>query len=344
MQNTNTIMLLGMGGTIAGTGVPGGGAVGYQAGQLAVDVLLQGIAVPAGYGVQAEQVCQLDSKDISDADWRLLAHMCLRHLQNPQVQALVITHGTDTLEETAWFLQQVLPAGKPVVLTCAMRPATALSADGPANLRDALACAAHVGAHARARAGWPVMVVAAGQVHGAQAVRKTHAYQVQAFSSGEAGPWGWVEEGWVRWAQPWGIFGEATTTADTTHTDRDTETDAAIAPGKPWPDLPPLPWPWVEVLTSHAGARAQGVQALLAAGVQGLVVAGTGNGSVHTAWLAALQQARQAGVPVWRCTRCAQGQVVQELGQEDPEVTALSPWKARISLMLQLMGYPGRCK
>ena len=145
----NTLALLGMGGTIAGTGSASG--VGYQAGQIAAQDLLGGIAVPTGCVVRPQQVRQLDSKDIGDGDWLALAQACGQQLADPQVAAIVITHGTDTLEETAWFLQCVLPAGKPVVLTCAMRPASALSADGPANLRDALACAADGGALAWAQ-------------------------------------------------------------------------------------------------------------------------------------------------------------------------------------------------
>lgn len=310
---TNTIALIGMGGTIAGTGSLGG--VGYQAGQIAAHDLLGGIPVPTGWAVQAQQLRQIDSKDITDGDWLALAQACLARLSDPQVAALVITHGTDTLEETAWFLHCVLPAGKPVVLTCAMRPASALSADGPANLRDALACAADAGAAAQARAGQSVLVVAAGEVHGAWAVRKAHAYRVNAFTSAPAAPLAWVEEGRLRWGQA---------------------VPAPRAVPTP-PALPALPWPWVEVVTSHAGARAQGIDALVAAGVQGLVVAGTGNGTIHAAWLPALERARAAGVPILRCTRCAEGQVVPAPDEDATEITTLPPLKARISLMLRCL-------
>ena len=316
------IVVLGMGGTIAGAGSPGGTALGYQAGKIAVQALLQGIPVPAGYGVSVQQVAQLDSKDMDDMHWWTLAKVCTQHLAQPDVAALVITHGTDTLEETAWFLQCVLPLGKPVVLTCAMRPATALSPDGPANLRDALACAAAT--HQLALQSCPVLVVAGGEVHAAQWVRKEHPYRMQAFSSGALGPLGWMEEGRVRWAcAPSG--------------------ETLIPPGLPLSsamEMPAPPWPWVEVVASHAGARPEVLECLLAAGIQGMVVAGTGNGTVHAAWLEVLQRARAAGVHVWRCTRCAQGQVVQPAGQEDAEVTALAPHKARISLMLQLLQQP----
>jgi L-asparaginase len=106
------------------------------------------------------------------------------------VSGIVITHGTDTLEETAWFLQCVLRPAKPVVLTCAMRPATAISADGPGNLRDAVACAADMQA-----AGRGVLAVVAGRVFSARQVRKVHPYRVDAFDGSGAGPQGWVEEG-----------------------------------------------------------------------------------------------------------------------------------------------------
>ncbi len=107
---------------------------------------------------------------------------------------IVITHGTDTLEETAWLLPNVLDAAKPVVLTCAMRPATALVPDGPQNLLDAVSLAAEPTARG-------VLMVAAGVVHGAREVSKVHPLRLDAFESGDTGPLGWVEAGRVRWAR-----------------------------------------------------------------------------------------------------------------------------------------------
>lgn len=312
MSEGRKIAILGTGGTIAGLGDAQGGGVGYQAGQLGVAQLLQPIAdqaVPQGWSLELEQVAQLDSKDMDVAVWLQLAQACQRWLLQPDVAGVVITHGTDTLEETAWFLQCVLQPVKPVVLTCAMRPATALSADGPANLRDALACTV------QGRPG--VWVVAAGEVHSAQQVHKAHPYRVHAFDSGDAGPAGWVEEGRVRWAGG---------------------SEAALPCAAAWAEWPVAEaWPWVEIVTSTAGARPAAVDALVAAGVQGLVVACTGNGSVHQALQQALQRAQDRGVRVWRSTRCEQGQIVQAQGEEDPLVSPLSPLKARISLMLELL-------
>ena len=161
-----------------------------------------------------------------------------------------------------------------------------------------------------------MLVVLAGVVHGAADVRKLHTYRTDAFGSGDAGPIAHVEEGRLRSHRPWPQgnalgLGRIAADADT--------------------------WPWVEVIASHAGARAGSVQALLDAGVRGLVVAGTGNGTVHQALEPALQRAAQRGVPVWRCTRCPAGVLVGETAGASP-AAALSPWQARIELMLDLLG------
>ncbi|MEG3000260.1 MAG: asparaginase [Comamonas sp.] len=324
MESGKTIVILGTGGTIAGVAEHAGANVGYRPAQLGVAQLLQ--AVPdlervANAPLQAEQVAQLDSKDMDHATWQALALRCAQLLERADVGGIVITHGTDTLEETAWFLQCVLQPAKPVVLTCAMRPASAISADGPGNLRDAVACAADGQA-----AGRGVLAVVAGQVFSARQVRKVHPYRVDAFDSSEGGPQGWVEEGRVRWA-------------------------AAAAAAVPALAIPPVTalrpaaeWPQVEILVSHAGcsaavAQAQ-VQALIAAGVRGLVVAGTGNGTSHQALDAALDVAHSQGLAVRRSTRCERGRIVQAEGADDSRVSALPTVKARTSLMLELMGWP----
>ncbi|MET1114384.1 MAG: asparaginase [Comamonas sp.] len=311
------------GGTIAGTAAHASEGVGYTAAQLGVEQLLHAVpdlARVAGGKLLTEQVAQLDSKDMDHATWTTLARRCAHWLARDEVGAVVITHGTDTLEETAWFLQQVLPPGKPVVLTCAMRPATALLADGPQNLRDAVACA--VDAQARG-----VLVVAAGQVHGARAVRKLHPYRVDAFSSAEQGALGWVEEGRVRWQQPPGSI----------------DAQGGAFAGLLQRLSQHAAWPWVEVIGSHVGADGRAVDALLAQGVQGLVVAATGNGTLHQALEPALQRAVDAGVPVWISTRCGEGQVVAApRGAQVPLQSAfrpveLPPLKARIELQLTLL-------
>ena len=145
-MRANNIVVLGTGGTIAGTAAQAGDNVGYQAAQLSVQALLDavpGLAQAACGPLQAEQVAQIDSKDMDVGIWRALAARCAVLLADAQVRGIVITHGTDTLAETAWLLHNLLDTtAKPVVLTCAMRPATALAPDGPQNLLDAVTLAA----------------------------------------------------------------------------------------------------------------------------------------------------------------------------------------------------------
>ena len=310
------VVVLGTGGTIAGTALNANDHTGYTAGQLGVQHLLD--AVPGlnelvpGELLQCEQVAQLDSKDMDHATWQSLAQRCDHWLAQPDVCGIVITHGTDTLEETAWFLQQVQRTTKPVVLTCAMRPATALTPDGPQNLLDAVPVVLDPMARG-------VLVVCAGRIHNARDVQKIHPYRLDAFSSGESGPRGWVEQGRVRWADrgSWPVA----------------HVNAAQALALPVSD-----WPWVVVLNSHAGSDARQVQALVASGVQGLVVAGTGNGTVHQSLLAALDQAQTKGVAVRLTTRCAEGQIVGQATVLQTAPAGLNAYKARVSLMLDLMG------
>ena len=312
----STIVILGTGGTIAGTSSQAGDNVGYTAAQRSVADLLAAVPVLAastavadspGAAIEAEQVAQLDSKDMDNATWQHLAQRVHHHLARPGVQGIVITHGTDTLEETAWLLQRVLAPAKPVVLVAAMRPATALAADGPQNLVDAVAVARTPGAQG-------VLAVLAGRVHAAGAVRKVHTYRPDAFDSGDGGPLGVVEEGVLRRFADWPTAGAAL--------------------GLLLLASNPAGWPWVEIITSHGGARPDVVRALCAAGVQGLVVAATGNGTVHQGLQGALDEAQLAGLPVWRCTRCAGGVLV---GADAGPAAAMSPWQARIELMLNLL-------
>ena len=303
-------VVLGTGGTIAGRGASAQDNVGYRAGEVAVGELLAGIPVPQDVDVTAEQVAQIDSKDMDFAVWRALAQRCAHWLAQDEVAGIVVTHGTDTMEETAYFLQAVLAPAKPVVLTGAMRPATSVAADGPQNVADALAVAA-------SREAIGVCVVFAGTVHGAHDVQKVHGYRVDAFASGDAGPLAYVEEGRLRVLRAWPQEGAAR------------EPQALPEPER---------WPRVEIVVSHAGAGAAIVHALQAQGVQGIVVAGTGNGTVHHVLEAALLQAQQQGVAVRRTSRCLQGRVLPHGGDRLAAAQGLTPVKARIALMLELMG------
>jgi L-asparaginase len=318
------VVVLGTGGTIAGRATSGGDNIGYTAGEVAVTDLLGDIEAPEGVVLEAEQVAQLDSKDMGFDVWLQLAQRCAFWLSETDVAGVVITHGTDTIEETAFFLQSVLAGGKPVVLTCAMRPASSLSPDGPQNVRDAIAVAATPGAQG-------VTVVCAGSIHGALDVQKVHTYRPDAFSSGDAGPVGYVEEGEVRRLRDWP---SSPTNGLTKILAMKTEEA--------------LRWPRVEIVTSHAGASGAIVDLLLqerAAGVaepiRGLVLAATGNGTLHHALEAAALRAQDAGVAVLRATRCASGRILPKTDDRLRDADALTPVKARIALMLELIERTG---
>lgn len=302
------IVILGTGGTIAGTAQSAADGVGYTAAQLRVEDLLAAVPTLAGRRLEAHQVAQLDSKDMDVTTWQALAAAVQAQLDRPEVGGIVITHGTDTLEETAYLLHRVLAPAKPVVLTAAMRPATALAPDGPQNLADAVQVAAAQGA-----AG--VVVAFAGRVHDAVQVRKTHSYRVDAFESMDGALVARVEEGAVRLLGRWPV-GEALGLARMA--------------------APAADWPRVDIVMNHAGADGRLVRALLAAGLDGIVAAGTGNGTLSRQLEAALREAQAAGVRVLRSTRCDAGPVMHLPGLL-PSAGALSPVKARIELMLALM-------
>ena len=191
-----TLVIIGTGGTIAGASGSATDNVGYKAGSLSVASLVKAVPALAAKSLEAEQLAQLDSKDMDHATWARLAKRVREHLDRPEVRGVVITHGTDTLEETAYLLQRVLAPEKPVVLTAAMRPATAIQADGPQNLLDAVAVAESDGVRG-------VIAVVAGQVWSGLELRKTHSYRLDAFEAGpDAGPLAVVEEGIVRRFRP----------------------------------------------------------------------------------------------------------------------------------------------
>ena len=320
-----TIVVLGTGGTIAGTAATAGDNIGYAAAQVGVAQLLAALPALAQLPctLLAEQVAQVDSKDMGFGIWQTLAARVAHFLAEPEVAGVVITHGTDTLEETAYFLHAVLPlelvARKPVVLTCAMRPSTALAPDGPQNLLDAFAVALTDGA-----AG--VLAVCAGTLHSAVDVQKMHPYRLDAFNSGDAGPLGFVEENAVRLTRNWPVA--LVYSAQVAFKN--------IASVKSWPR--------VDLVMNHAGASGAMVDALLAqaaAGypdpVRGIVVAATGNGTVHHDLEAARLRAQAAGIKVMLATRCVEGRVLPVPGSKFPVSQGLSPVKARIALMLSLL-------
>lgn len=301
-----SVVILATGGTIAGTAERRDAALGYQVGTMAIEAIVSAVPPLQDERIEVEQVAQLDSKDMDHATWALLVARIEHHLARPDVCGLVVTHGTDTLEETAYFLHRVLNPPKPLVLTASMRPSNALLADGPQNLLDSVRLARHDGRG--------VMACLLGRVYAADDVRKVNGYQLDAFRSGGDGLVGSMVEGTLHRVRDW---------------------PTCVPLGRAMIPVDVSAWPKVALFVSHAGVCAATLDALCASGIDGLIVVGTGNGTIHRALDLPLRRAAEQGITIWRSTRCAQEGVVGEA--EWPSGGRLGAVQARIELMLQLL-------
>ena len=324
MQAKNQkIVVLGTGGTIAGESNSANEGMAYQAAQRSIHDLMQAVAGKSkslpksltGFEFDTEQVSQIDSKDMDFSIWQQLALRCDHWLSQPDVHAVVITHGTDTLEETAYFLSQVVQKNKAIVLTCAMRPANFKDADGPQNIRDALNAASQL-------QGQGVWLVAAGEIHHSQYVQKVHPTRLNAFDSGEWGAVATLHEDEINWR-----LGAVESLPENR---LNASLDIHALPS-------PTAWPWVEIITNHVQSTAKHVEVLVDAGVKGLVVAGTGNGSISRITKEALSKAHTMGVEICLASRCNQGPVVQTPNHAFKTARELNPAKARVALILDLL-------
>jgi len=334
LRKLPVVAVLATGGTIAGVAPDAATSAGYQAGVVGVEQLLA--AVPALGGVaqvHAEQIANVDSKDMTTALWLTLARRVNEVLAQPDVDGVVISHGTDTLEETAYWLHLTVRHAKPVVLVAAMRPSTALSADGPLNLLNAVTLAAHAGA-----AGKGVLVTLANRIHSARDVTKTSTYAIDAFQSPDVGQLGWVQDGRVE-------FQRAPLRAHTTASEFSggSAGGCAVVSARDGDASERTALPAVEIVLSYAGVTRTAIDALVAAGVRGLVVAGTGNGSLHATLQHALAEAVKRGVVVVRASRVGCGHVMRDAAAPDTALGfvsagSLNPYKARVLLMLALAG------
>ena len=324
MQAKNQkIVVLGTGGTIAGESSSENESLSYQAAQRSIGDLLKSVSgqtkqLPASlqhFEIEAKQVAQIDSKDMDFEVWRRLAIRCSDDLSRDEVKAVVITHGTDTLEETAYFLSQVIHIDKPIVLTCAMRPANFKDADGPQNLRDALNFATQV----RGRGVW---LVAAGEIHHSQYVQKVHPTRLNAFDSGEWGAAAAIHEDQVKWLKSF------------EKNDPQLGSDRILKAI----DLPEVAqWPWVEIITNHVESNGRALALLVKAGIQGIVVAGTGNGSMSASLKDGIINAKAHGVKVYVASRCNQGPVLPTENHVFKTAGELNAVKTRVALILDLM-------
>jgi L-asparaginase len=311
------VMILATGGTIAGVGASSTATSDYKAGKVGVEQLVQVVPeLKQVANVQGEQVFQIASGNITNEHWLKLAKRVNELLVRDDVDGIVITRGTDTLEETAYFLNLVVKSRKPVVLVGAMRPSTAISADGPINLYNGVALAASPEA-----SGKGVLVMLNDQISGARDVTKTNTTNADTFRNWELGFLGYMLDGTPH-------FYRTTTRRHTV----DSEFDVS--------NLDVLPQ--VDIVYGYANVNRVAVDALVAAGDKAIVYAGVGEGSIaRPITETALAEARKKGVIVVRASRVGNGIVARNTEARDDEydfvvADTLNAQKARILVMLAL--------
>ncbi len=310
------VVILATGGTIAGEGTSAERTTEYAAGVLDVDELIRSVpGLQAVARIRGEQVANIDSSHMTNDVLLKLANRVADAAGEEDVTGVVVTHGTDTMEETAYFLSLLVSTPKPVVLTGAMRPATALSADGPLNLLNAVTVAASDAARHK-----DVLVVMNDEIHAARFVAKTHTTNVAAFQSPDFGALGHILDGRVN------ISGESVK--------RDTlGTEVSVI------GLTDLPR--VDILYAHGQDSRDLVDAAVKAGARGIIHAGMGDGMIFPETYQALKEAAAKGVVVVRASRVGRGAVAPQstdLGDNMLASGSLNPQKARILLMLALAG------
>lgn len=314
-QNKPKIYILATGGTIAGKGATEVTA-GYKAGAITVDELLSAVPeIKDIADISAEQVANIGSQDMNTQVWLKLSKRVNELLSTDNVDGIVITHGTDTQEETAYFLNLTVKSDKPVILVGSMRPSTAISADGPRNIYNAVATAVD-----RQSIGKGVMVVMDDKILSADDLAKTNTLSVGTFQNPNFGSLGIVYNG-----KP--IYTRQSLKRNTINSEFDIS------------GLNELPK--VEIILSYSDASAIFVDAALNENVKGIVTAGVGNGNLTTALQNALTSAVKRGVAVVRSSRIMTGPTAQwdEIDDDKSGFTAswfINPYRARVLLMLAL--------
>lgn len=308
------IAILATGGTIAGSIDSNVATTGYKAGVLGVETLINAVPEIKNLAdISGEQVANIDSSNMSDEIWLKLAKEVNKLLKSG-VDGVVITHGTDTIEESAYFLNLVIKSDKPVVLVGAMRPATAMSADGPKNLYNAVALAS-----SKEAKGKGVMVAMNDRILSARGVVKTHSLNVNAFSSPDMGELGYIIDGKVYFYN----------TTIKSHT-KDTPFDISKLDRLPKVDI---------LYTYSNDGSSIAAKALAQNGTEGIVVAGSGAGSIHVNQKDTLKELMKKGLFVVVSSRVVAGNVA--VSDEDKSLGFISaedlnPQKARVLLMLAL--------
>ena len=310
------IVILGTGGTITGVGASPLAVTVYNAGELDIQQIVANVPNLSEWAnITTEQFTKLGAFNASFELWLDLAVRVNELLKSDEVDGIVITHGTDTLEDTAYFLNLVVKSNKPIVFTGAMRPATALSADGPLNIYNAVRIA-----DSKKSWGKGVLVALNDEIHAAREVTKTNTANVSTFKSPNSGPVGIVSNG-----EP--IFYLASTRRHTLNSEFGVSSVTKF--------------PAVKILYFHINEDTALLESALAGGVQGIVYVGTGNGNLAGAVARPLRTAVASGLILVRATRVTGGIVATSVLKWDElgyiAADNLNPSKARILLMLALM-------
>ncbi|NEU09582.1 asparaginase [Flavihumibacter sp. R14] len=314
-QKLPRVIILATGGTIAGAGASADRA-GYEAGKIPIEDLIGTIpSIKKVADITGEQIASVGSQDMTVDIWKKLAIRANQIFKNNEAEGIVVTHGTDTQEETGYFLDLVLTSDKPVVLTGSMRPATAISADGPKNLYDAITIAANPKSKGRG-----VLVSFNEGIFDARDVMKLSTTKTNAFGSPNTGPVGQAYDGRVEYY--------ATSTRE-------------VQPVKPIQITADTKLPRVDIVYMYADAPSDQIDMLVGKKVDGIVIAGVGNGNFNKAYTEAVKRAVAAGVIVCRASRTPSGRVVLHDEINDDQLGTivsddLTPQKARILLMLGL--------
>src|ERR1700740_105458 len=315
-QKLPNVVILATGGTIAGSGATSTTTVGYKAATVPVQALIDAVPeLKKVAAVRGEQVFQIASQNITNDYWLKLAKRVNELLNQPDVDGIVVTHGTDTLEETAYLLNLVSKSDKPVVIVGAMRPSTALSADGPINLFNAVLIAG-----SKEAVGKGVLVCLNDQINAARDVTKTNTSTADTFKSPELGVLGYIQGDRVAFYR-----------LPARKHAQDSEFD--ISAVQKLPD--------VEIAYGFENVSRTTVDALVAAGVDGIVYAGVGDGNPSQLTEQALADARSKGVVIVRSARVGNGIVARNNEVDDDKrdfivSDTLNPQKARVLLTVAL--------
>jgi len=286
MKKLPNIVILATGGTIAGVAGSTTATVGYTSAAIAVETLIEMVPeMETIANISGHQVVQISSQDINNDIWISLGKKANELLSNADVDGVVITHGTDTMEETAYYLHLVVNSEKPVVLVGAMRPSTAMSADGPNNLYNAVVLAGSVNARRKG-----VLVVMNDTIYSAREVTKSSTFMTDAFQAPGLGALGYIQSNVAHfYKEPMGLH---------TVNSRFSATEINKLPK-------------VEIAYGYANVTRVAIDAFAAHGSQGIIYAATGNGSLAGEITKALSDARHSGVIIIRSSRVGSGLVAR---------------------------------